>query len=246
MNKNNLNVMICKDVNEVATEAARIISEQVKNNSKSILGLATGSTPVITYEKLIQDHLENGTSYKDIVTFNLDEYVGLDGSHPQSYRYFMEEHFFSKVDIKTENTNVPNGIGNVNENALAYENKLRSFGQVDIQLLGIGTNAHIAFNEPPADFNAITHVAELNESTRKDNERFFNNLEEVPTHAISMGIKTVMSAKKILLLAIGEQKADAINKMINGDITVDVPASILQNHNDVTIILDDAAAKFIK
>ncbi len=243
---NNLSIKICKNDDEVASEAARIIIEQVKNNNKSILGLATGSTPVRTYEKLINEHKENGTSYKDVVTFNLDEYVGLDSSHPQSYRQFMEKNLFNQIDINLENTNVPNGIGNIEENALEYENKLRLFDNVDIQLLGIGTNGHIAFNEPPADFDKGTHIVELNESTRKDNERFFNNINEVPTHAITMGIKTIMKAKRILLLATGEHKAEAISKMINGDITVNVPASILQKHENVTIILDESAAKLLK
>ncbi len=246
MENKKFDIKVFKNEDEVATEAARIIANQVKNNSKSILGLATGSTPVRTYNKLITEHIENGTSYKDVLTFNLDEYVGLDASHPQSYRYFMNENLFDKIDINLENTNVPNGIGNIEKNAIDYENKLRSFDKIDIQILGIGTNGHIAFNEPPADFDAVTHIVELNESTRKDNERFFNSIDEVPTHAISMGIKSIMNAKKILLLATGEHKAEAISKMINGDITRDLPASILKNHDNVTVILDESAAKLLK
>lgn len=238
-----MKLIIADSYEEASLEASKILLEQIKTNPKSHLGLATGSTPLKLYEYMVADFKENGTSYKEVKSFNLDEYFGLDGAHPQSYRYFMMENLFNHVDILPENVNVPAGQGDIQENCDAYNAMLSSEG-VDIQLLGIGSNGHIGFNEPGTSFDEVTHCVELEEGTREDNARLFfdGNIDEVPTHAVTMGIKNIMEAKKVLLLAFGENKAEPIRVLVEGEVSVDVPASVLQNHPDVTVIIDHAAA----
>lgn len=240
-----MKVIIVKDHAEMSAKAAEFIANQIKENPKSVLGLATGSTPEQTYANLIKMNKDEEISFKDITTFNLDEYVGLDGEHKKSYRYFMNDQLFNHVDIDKSRTFVPSGIGNISECAKDFEDKLVKFGPVDLQLLGLGGNAHIGFNEPGSPENGRTAEVNLTESTIEANKRFFTSANEVPKTAISMGIGTIMDAKKILLLASGDAKAQAVKDMVDGNITVDVPASFLQKHNDATIIIDEKAAKLL-
>ena len=236
-----MKVIIVENYEEASQEAAKIFINQVKEKPKSILGLATGSTPVRMYELLREDHEKNHTSYK------VDEYFGLDASHPQSYHYFMYKNLFNGIDIKDENVHVPCGQGNIQENCDEY-NKMLAENPIDIQLLGIGSNGHIGFNEPGTDFNSKTHYVDLKESTIKDNARLFFNGDEdaVPKQAISMGIQNIMDAKSVVLIACGKNKENAVKGMIEGPVTPELPASVLQNHKDVTVIIDKAAAALLE
>ena len=241
-----MKVIICKDKIEASAKACEIMVNVVKENPKANLGLATGSTPIQLYENMIEDHKKNGTSYKDVQSFNLDEYFGLDQSHPQSYHYFMCQHLFNGIDINMENVHVPKGKGNVEEEADKY-NKMLEENPLDIQLLGIGSNGHIGFNEQGTPFDSVTHKVDLKQSTIEDNARLFfdGKIEDVPTQAVSMGIANIMKAKKVLLLAFGEGKAEAVKGMVEGPKTVDLPASALQDHPDCILICDEAAAKLL-
>ena len=242
-----MNIIILKNYDEVSSKAADIVVEQLLLKPNATLGLATGSTPIGLYQRLIQANQENKISFKDVKTFNLDEYIGLDITHPQSYHQFMMDNLFSKIDINLANTHLPkNDVSNMKEHALAY-NKLLAKSKIDLQILGIGSNGHIGFNEPGTPFGNETFIVELEEKTRRDNMRFFNSLDEVPKYAITMGIKNIMKSKHILLLASGKEKSDAIEKMIFGSVDESLPASILQLHPHVTVILDEKAAeKYIK
>ena len=241
-----MKVIIVENYEEASQEAAKIFINQVKEKPNSILGLATGSTPVRMYELLREDHEKNHTSYKDVKSYNLDEYFGLDASHPQSYHYFMYKNLFNGIDIKDENVHVPCGQGNIQENCDEY-NKMLAENPIDIQLLGIGSNGHIGFNEPGTSFDAVTHKVDLKQSTIEDNARLFfdGKIDDVPKQAISMGIKNIMNAKSILILAFGKGKAEAVKGMIEGPVTTDLPASVLQNHDDVTVIIDKDAASLL-
>lgn len=241
-----MKLIIVENYEEASIEAAKVMLEVVKNNPTANLGLATGSTPIRMYELMIEDHKKNGTSYKDIKSFNLDEYFGLEATHPQSYHYFMNKHLFSGIDINPENVHVPNGAGDIQVSCDDY-NKLLAENPIDIQLLGIGSNGHIGFNEPGTSFDSVTHMIELKESTRQDNARLFfdGKIDEVPTHAITMGISNILQAKKVLLVACGENKAQPIKVLVEGEKTTDVPASSLQDHNDVVVIVDKAAASLL-
>jgi glucosamine-6-phosphate deaminase len=238
-----IKVLITKNYDELSKKAAEIIADAIRNKPDLILGLATGGTPVGCYRELIRMHKEEGLDFSRVVTFNLDEYVGLPPTHPQSYRYFMNENLFNHVNIRMENTHLPNGMSDdLQKTCKEFEEAIKAAGGIDLQLLGIGTNSHIAFNEPGSPFNSRTRVVKISEQTRRDNARFFRSIDEVPRQAISMGIGTIMEARKIVLLASGAGKADAVAKSIKGPITEDVPASILQRHPDCTFILDEAAA----
>jgi len=241
-----MKLIIIENEHEGSLKAAEIIESIVLEKPNAVLGLATGGTPIETYQQLIHNHKELGTSYKNITTFNLDEYVGLEPTHPQSYRYFMNENLFDGLDIDLANTHVPNGIGEAEENAEAYDKLLDEIGPADIQILGIGTNGHIAFNEPGSDFSETTHVVDLTPATIEANARFFESEKQVPKTAITMGIASIMQAKKIILLAFGEGKAKAVKAMIEGEVTEEVPASALQNHEDVVVVLDQAAASLLE
>lgn len=233
-----MKVIVTKDYDELSKEAFKVMKEVLDARPDAVLGLATGSSPEGLYAEMVKDHKENGTSYKDVHTYNLDEYVGIDRNDPQSYYTFMNDHLFSHVDIDPANTHVP--YGSTAEDAKAYDDQVKG---VDIQLLGIGRNGHIGFNEPGTPFDERTHIVELTESTRDANKRFFDDdINKVPTHAITQGIGTVMDAKKILLVANGESKADAVKAMVEGPVDTACPASVLQNHPDVVVILDEAAA----
>lgn len=242
-----MKVIKVKNYEEASQEAAKIFIDQVKAKPDSVLGLATGSTPVRMYELLRKDHQENGTSYKNIKSYNLDEYFGLAQDHPQSYHYFMFKNLFSGIDINPANVHVPSGSGDVQANCDEY-NKMLEENPIDIQLLGIGSNGHIGFNEPGTAFDSTTHVVQLKQSTIEDNARLFfdGKIEEVPTQAISMGIQNIMNAKKVVLIACGVNKQEAVKGLIEGPVTTDLPASVLQNHPNVVVIIDEAASQLLE
>ena len=234
-------IIIRDNYDEVSKEAFKVMKE-VLNSGTPVLGLATGSSPVGLYKEMIRDHQENGTSYKDILTFNLDEYCGLPRDHKESYWTFMHENLFNHIDIPDENVHVPLGNGDIKKNCKNYEKELKKH-TVDLQVLGIGSDGHIAFNEPGCPFDSLTHEMPLTEQTRQDNARFFDgDINQVPTSAVTMGLASIMRSKKIVLIATGENKAKAVRDMIEGPKTTDCPASILQDHPDVTVVLDKRAA----
>lgn len=224
---------------EMSKQAATFIIDKVKRDTHLNIGFATGGTPEGTYKYLIEDHKNNGVSYKNITSFNLDEYIGLASDHPNSYRYYMDRILFDHIDIKIENINIPNGKAiDLPMECFKYEQKLRKIGGLDLQILGIGSNGHIGFNEPGTPFETKTHIVKLAETTREANARFFSSLEEVPTHAITMGINSILRSKEILLLAYGESKMDAVRRLITEEPTTDFPASALKMHPNVTVIAD--------
>ena len=231
-----------KNYEEMSKKAAHIIASQVILNPDCVLGLATGSTPVGTYKNLIEWYNNGDLDFSQITSCNLDEYRGLSGEHDQSYRYFMNHNLFDHVNIRKECTYVPDGLEEDSDKAARdYDQIIADQGGIDLQLLGLGHNGHIGFNEPADEFPKGTHVVDLKESTIQANKRFFASEADVPRQAYTMGIGTIMSAKKILVVVSGEDKAEILNKVINGPITPQVPASILQLHPDVTIVADEAA-----
>lgn len=219
--------------------------ELIKRNPKAVLGLATGSSPVGVYQLLVKANKEGVISFKDITTFNLDEYVGLDGSNDQSYRYFMNYNLFDHVDIDKKNTNVPSGVGDIEALAKEYDKKIAAKGGIDLQILGLGSDCHIAFNEPGTPFDSLTHVTDIAESTIKDNARFFARIEDVPTKAVTMGLRSIMNARKIVLLATGKNKAQAVYDLVKGTQDESHPGSILRDHPDCTIYVDEDAASLL-
>ncbi|MBO4262546.1 MAG: glucosamine-6-phosphate deaminase [Clostridia bacterium] len=241
-----MKVIITKNYDEMSAEAFKVMAEVVKNKPDAIIGLATGSTPVGLYKNMIKDHEENGTSYKNIRTVNLDEYEGLDYSSDQSYVYFMRDNLFDHIDIDLKNTNIENGKAKDAQAECDRYNALLEKMQQDIQVLGIGSNGHIAFNEPGTPFGSVTHTVDLTESTIKDNSRMFASIDEVPRRAFTMGLKNIMNAKKILILANGANKAKAVYGLVKGEVTESLPASVLQLHPDCTLVVDEAAAALIK
>lgn len=239
-------VVTAKDYDEMSMKAYEAMKKVLTEKSDATLGLATGSTPVGLYKLMIADYEAGKISYKDMTSINLDEYVGLPVTHPESYRAFMNRNLFDHIDIKKENTHVPDGLNpDLAAAADAYTAYIAAH-PADVQILGIGSNGHIAFNEPGTPFDSHTHVVTLKEGTRKDNARFFDNdIDKVPTHAVTMGLQDIMSAKFIILLASGAGKANAVNAMINGPVSEDCPASILQKHPNVLVVTDEAAAYYL-
>ena len=236
-----------KDYDAMSRRAATIIAAQIVAKPDCVLGLATGSSPVGTYKNLVAWNKQGDISFKEVRSVNLDEYYGLSPDHDQSYRYFMQTNLFDHVDIVPENTNVPNGLAqDPAAEGERYEALVASLGYADLQLLGMGRNGHIGFNEPCGEFPLITHLVDLTESTIEANARFFASADDVPKQALSMGIGTIMKARKILVVVSGEDKADAVAKAVQGPITPEVPASILQLHPDVTIVGDEAALSGLK
>ena len=231
-----------KDYKDMSRKAANIISAQVIMKPNCVLGLATGSTPIGTYDQLVEWYSKGDLDFSEVTTVNLDEYKGLPRTNDQSYYYFMHQHLFDRVNIDPERTNVPNGMEPDAERECGrYEELIRSLGGVDLQLLGLGHNGHIGFNEPGEAFEKETHCVDLTESTIEANKRFFASADDVPKQAYTMGIKTIMQAKKILIVVNGETKADIVERAFFGPVTPEVPASILQLHNDVTLVGDEAA-----
>ena len=237
-----MRVYRAKDYNDMSRKAANIISAQIILKPNSVLGLATGSTPIGTYSQLVDWYKKGDLDFSEVTSVNLDEYKGLPGTNEQSYYYFMHQHLFDRVNIDPERTNVPNGMEpDAEKECGRYEELIRSLGGVDLQLLGLGHNGHIGFNEPGEAFEKETHCVDLTESTIEANKRFFASADDVPKQAYTMGIKTIMQAKKILIVVNGENKADIVKRAFFGPVTPEVPASILQLHNDVTLVGDEAA-----
>ena len=246
-NKNNqegilMRIYKAADYNEMSRKAANVIAAQVIMKPDCVLGLATGSTPIGTYARLVKKYKKGDLDFSGVTSVNLDEYKGLTKENDQSYYYFMHENLFDKVNIDPENTYLPDGTKPDSEEECArYEELIRSMGGVDLQLLGLGHNGHIGFNEPADAFDKETHCVDLQERTIEANKRFFASADDVPRQAYTMGIKTIMQAKKILIVVSGEDKADIVEKAFFGPVTPSVPASILQMHQDVTVVADAAA-----
>ncbi|WP_138495943.1 glucosamine-6-phosphate deaminase [Paenibacillus pinistramenti] len=225
---------------------AGIIASLLQSNPKALLGLATGSSPVGVYGRLVELYKEGSVSFAQAQSYNLDEYVGLPVDHPESYRTFMNEKLFNHVDILAENTHVPLGASpDPAQAAAGYTELLRQAGRIDLQILGVGLNGHIGFNEPGDELQGFTHVVTLDESTRKANARFFSSIEEVPKQAITMGIASILQAKQILLLVRGGEKAEIIARAMQGPVTTKVPASLLQTHPNVIVLADQEAGRLI-
>ncbi|WP_123054574.1 glucosamine-6-phosphate deaminase [Clostridium sp. JN-1] len=238
--------IIVDNYEEMSKKAAVMLASQIILKPDSVLGLATGDTPLGMYSELVSMYKKGEIDFSSAKTFNLDEYYGINKDNTQSYHYYMMKNLFEHINIKTENINIPDGTSeDVEKECLAYEKKIVQAGGIDIQVLGIGVNGHIGFNEPDVNFEAETHLVSLDEKTIQSNSRFFKSIEEVPTKAVSMGIKTIMNSKKIILLANGKSKAEAVYNTIKGKICPEVPASILQLHKDVTVIIDKEAASKI-
>lgn len=241
-----MNVLIYESEEQIGIAAGNYMCGQVLQKPDSVLGLATGSTPLKPYGQMIELYKKGVVDFSSVTTFNLDEYVNLDINDKNSYHSFMHENLFDHINIPEKSINFLNGNAeDLEQECKDYEQKIKNAGGIDIQLLGIGSNGHIAFNEPADCFQRWSHVVTLKESTVKDNSRFFNSIEEVPTQAVTMGIGSIMQAKKILIIALGANKAKAIKQLIDGNVTPMCPASVLQFHTDVTLMLDKAAASLL-
>lgn len=232
-----MRVIEAKDYTDLSRKAANVISAQVILKPHAVLGLATGSTPIGTYKQLIEWYQKGDIDFSAVTSVNLDEYVGLTGDNEQSYRYFMNENLFRHININLEHTYVPNGVADDPEaECRRYDALIEEVGGIDLQLLGIGHNGHIGFNEPGQAFEKTTHIVELGESTIQANARFFESIDDVPRQAITMGIKSIMQARKLLLVANGPDKKEIVEKALYGPVTPSVPASILQFHPNLTVI----------
>lgn len=242
-----MEVIIKNDAHEVSKEAAQIFSEQLDKKAASVLGLATGSTPLGLYRELVHLSRANLIDFSRVRTFNLDEYIGLPPDHPASYHSYMHKNLFSKINIPKESTHLPNGMAsNIPKHCAEYEEAIRRAGGIDLQLLGLGADGHIAFNEPSSSLSSRTRLKTLTPGTIADNARFFGGEAEVPRHVITMGIATIMEARHCVVLAVGEAKAGAVAKMVEGPISADCPASILQMHPQCTLIIEDGAASGLR
>ncbi len=240
-----MKVIVTKDYEAMSEAAFRLVKTVVTAKPNAVLGLATGTTPLGLYARMAEDHAACGTSYREIKTVNLDEYVGLGPESDQSYVYFMRKNLFEHLDLPLENTNIANGKAEDLEAECARYNALLATLQQDVQILGIGSNGHIAFNEPGTPFGAETHVVQLAESTIRDNARLFAREEDVPRSALTMGLKNIMHARRVIILANGQNKAKAVKGLVEGPVTESLPASVLQLHPDCTLIIDEAAASLL-
>lgn len=242
-----MEVLICEDYETMSAEAAKIVAGVVNNKPNAVLGLATGSTPLALYKELIRMHRDEGLNFQHVTTFNLDEYVGLPPEHDQSYRYFMNENLFKHINVPIQNTHVPSGT---TDNYAAfcqwYEDRIEQCGGIDIQILGIGSDGHIAFNEPGSSLASRTRIKTLAEPTINDNARFFDRKEDVPIYAVTMGVGTILEADRLLLVANGENKASAVADAVEGPVCSLCTASALQLHPDATVVLDPPAASKLK
>ncbi len=232
--------------NELSEQAADIVAIQVQNKKNTVLGLPTGSTPLGMYACLVKMYKKNEIDFKNVITFNLDEYIGLPPDHPQSYNYYMHSNFFNHVNVKKSNIHIPH-CKDQDPNLICreYEQNIKRAGGIDLQILGIGTNGHIGFNEPDEYLYTETHLVKLTEETIEANSRFFKSRDKVPLQAVTMGVGSIMGAAKIILLASGESKAEAVKEMLSGKVTTRVPASFLQLHRDVTVLVDIEAASLL-
>lgn len=241
-----MNLIVVDNYEELSKVAADEFSKVIKEKPDAVLGLATGGSPVGMYKELIKMYENKKLDFSKVTTVNLDEYIGLNPEHEQSYRHFMNKNLFNHINVDIEKTFVPNGLAeNLEAECKGYDKKIMELGGIDIQLLGVGNNGHIAFNEPDDKLSAGTHVISLTENTIEANARFFDNIDDVPKKAITMGVGGIMKAKKIILIASGASKAEAIKGLFSGKITTENPASMLQMHRDVTVIVDKEAAKLI-
>lgn len=241
-----MRILVCKDYDEMSQKAAQMILSQITLKPNCVLGLATGSTPIGMYDNLVRMYQQGMVDFSEVQTFNLDEYLGLSPTNEQSYHYFMNEHLFNHVNIDKNHIHIPNGMADsIEDECRRYDQLIEEAGGIDIQVLGIGNNAHIGFNEPTINFEKGTHIVELDESTREANARFFNHIDEVPERAITMGTGSIFKSRKIMLLATGANKAQAIYDTVHGKVQPEVPASILQFHNDIVLILDEEAAQLL-
>ena len=240
---NHIELIITNDYDDMSKKAADIIFSLLKNNPNATLGLATGSTPIGTYNELIKKYNKNEISFENVTTFNLDEYIGLEPFHPQSYFKYMYDHLFKHININLNNTHIPKGEGNLELNVKEYESLLNN-NKINLQILGVGRNGHIGFNEPGTDFNIGVHDVSLHNKTIKDNARFFeNDINKVPKKAITMGIKNILDAETIILMANGTDKADAIKNVMGNKVDINIPVTVLQNHKGkVYVIVDKKAA----
>lgn len=241
-----MNIIKCKDIDDYAKTAAQIVTDRINSKPDIVLGLPTGSTPVPLYKELSSLYNQGKVDFSRVTTYNLDEYIGLDRSSEQSYYNFMHTNLFKHINVKAENINIPNNDPNGLEmECLEYETAIKESGGIDLQVLGIGHNGHIGFNEPGTPFDSTTHIIELSEETIAANARFFDTPAMVPKKAISMGIRTIMLSKEILLLAYGKDKAEILKRALTGDITTDVPASVLKLHPNLTIVVDEEASSLL-
>ena len=241
-----MQVVIVNSEQQVAKYGAQYCAQFLTQQNTATLGLATGSTPLSLYQELINRYREGTLSFAAVTSFNLDEYIGITEEHPQSYRYFMNQKLFNHIDINKDNTYIPIGIGDPHASALEYEKRLKELGGIDLQILGIGSNGHIGFNEPSSSLASRTRVKTLTTQTINDNSRFFTDDEFQPSLAITMGIATIMEAKQVLLLATGESKATAVRDFIEGPLSASCPASALQMHPNTKVIVDEKAAKLLE
>lgn len=239
-----MNIVLLNNVYDISVEVSQIIADQVKAKPNSVLGFATGASPVETYKRLIEKYESGEVSFKDITTFNLDEYCGLSRGNKNSYFYFMKDNLFGKTDVDFEKVHFLSAHGNEEEECKKYREEIAACGGIDIQLLGVGTNGHIGFNEPSDKFTDGPFKVKLTESTIKANSKYFEN-DDMPRYALTMGVGDIMNAKKIILIATGESKAKAVYAMVKGEVTPQCPASILQTHSDVTIFVDKESAKLL-
>lgn len=241
-----MELYVFDNYDEVSRYGARLVSNFINEKSDCVLGLATGSTPLGMYKKLIDYNKDKIVDFSKVRTFNLDEYKGLSGEHPQSYRYFMDRNFFDYINIDINNTFIPHGnCEDTAKECREYEEKINEAGGIDLQILGIGSNGHIGFNEPSSELYVHTHLADLKQETIKANSRFFENAEQVPKQAITIGMGQIMKAKKIILLASGINKANAVGSIFNGKVNTNNPSSILQMHPSVAVIADKEAASLL-
>ena len=241
-----MRIYVTEDYNAMSRRVANILSAQVILKPDCVLGLATGSTPVGAYKQLVEWYKKGDLDFSQVRSINLDEYVGLAPTHDQSYRYFMQSNLFDHVNIVPANTNVPNGLAeDAAEECRRYNEVIHTLGPIDLQLLGMGHNGHIGFNEPSDVFELETHVVNLTETTIQANARFFASADEVPRQAMTMGIQTIMQAKKVLVAVSGKDKAEIVKKAFTGPVTPNVPASILQMHPDVILVGDEAALSLL-
>ena len=238
-----MQLIICDEYEQLSRAAAKTVAKTLNSKPNAVMGLATGSTPLGLYQELVRMHKEEGLDFSQVTTFNLDQYVGLPNNHPQSYHYFMSENLFNHVNIPRQNVYIPSGTtDNYEAFCKWYEQRIVDCGGIDLQVLGIGTDGHIAFNEPSSSLGSRTRIKTLAKQTIEDNARFFDNPDDVPVYAITMGVGTILEARKIILLASGESKAEAIAAAIEGPVTSMCTASALQLHADTIFFLDRAAA----
>lgn len=238
-----MEVLIFEEHESASQYAARVLAKHIREKPDAVIGLSTGSTPLLMYAELRRRYEEEGLDFSDITSFNLDEYVGLGVDHPSSYRYFMQQVLFNHINIKPDHVHLPNGLSDdVPATCVAYDESISDAGGIDLQVLGLGGDGHIGFNEPSSSLASRTRIKTLTQETREDNARFFNSIDDVPRHCITMGIGTIMEARQIVLLAFGEHKAAAVQQVIEGPVSAMWPATILQMHSSVVVLLDEAAA----